>query len=197
MKKTTTLLALLSLPVAAQVRITEVMASSSHVDTGANGDWFEITNTGASAVNLAGYSWDDDSETAGVQIFPNYNLAAGQSAIVLLEDDSDTFLNDMWSIAGTKVFLRTEFNAPPGFGGGGDGVFLYNNLNNQIDSFSYTSATSGVSFARFTDGSDVPGKLSSDGQFGATTSTGGDIASPDQPPSCLQPLLPFLSSLSM
>jgi len=178
MKKTSTLLALLSLPATAQVKITEVMPSSGHTDTGANGDWFEITNTGASAVNLAGYSWDDDSQTVGVQIFPNYSLAAGESAIVLLEDDSDTFLNDMWSIAGTKVFLRTEFNDPPGFGGGGDGVYLYNNLNSEIDNFIYSSATSGVSFARFTDGSAVPGGLSVDGQFGATTSAGGDVASP-------------------
>ena len=118
MKKTTTLLALLSLPVAGQIKITEVMSSSGHTDTGANGDWFEITNTGASSVNLAGYSWDDDSQTAGLQIFPNYSLAAGQSAVVLNEDSSDSFVEDMWNITGTKVFVRTEFADFPGFGEG-------------------------------------------------------------------------------
>ena len=84
----------------------------------------------------------------------------------------------MWSIAGTKIFVRADFTNFPGFGGGGDGVYLYNNFNVLIDNFTYTSATSGVSLARFTDGSNVPGGLSSDGQFGATTSAGGDVASP-------------------
>ena len=66
MKKTIILLALFTLPAAGQVKITEVMPNSGHTNTGANGDWFEITNTGASAVNLAGYSWDDDSALGGV-----------------------------------------------------------------------------------------------------------------------------------
>ena len=182
MKKTIILLALFTLPTVGQVKITEVMPNSGHTNTGANGDWFEITNTGTSAVNLNGYSWDDDSESPGGQIFPNYSLAAGESAIVLDENDADTFLNEMWSLTGVKFFLRTEFSDFPGLSGGGDGVYLYNNLNTLIDHFTYTSAISGVSFARFTDGSEVPGKLSSDGQFGATTSTGGDVASPGSAP---------------
>ncbi|MDB4544412.1 lamin tail domain-containing protein [Akkermansiaceae bacterium] len=179
MKKTTTLLALLTLPSMAQVKITEVMSSSSHLpETGANGDWFEITNTGASTVNLVGYSWDDDSAQSGVQVFPSYPLPAGESAIVLNESSADAFLNDMWNLAGTKVFVRGDFASFPGFGNGGDGVYLYNNFGTQIDNFVFLSATSGVSFARFTDGSAVPGGLSADGQFGATTSNGGDIGSP-------------------
>ena len=58
------LLPALALSLSAQLRITEVMSNSNHSDTAANGDWFEITNTGAAAVNIAGYSFDDDDRNA-------------------------------------------------------------------------------------------------------------------------------------
>ena len=38
--------------------ITEAMSSSG---TGGTGDWFELTNNGAAAVNITGYKVDDNS----------------------------------------------------------------------------------------------------------------------------------------
>lgn len=40
--------------------ITEVMSSSGHPGGPANGDWFELHNSGASTLDLTGYYWDDD-----------------------------------------------------------------------------------------------------------------------------------------
>ncbi|MDB4459642.1 lamin tail domain-containing protein [Akkermansiaceae bacterium] len=65
MIKTLLLFPALALPLSAQLRITEVMSNSNHSDTAANGDWFEITNTGSTAINVAGYSFDDDDRLAG------------------------------------------------------------------------------------------------------------------------------------
>ncbi|RYD17327.1 MAG: lamin tail domain-containing protein, partial [Verrucomicrobiaceae bacterium] len=61
MKPIFPILALLSAAATAhgQLVITEVMAASAHGATNANGDWWELTNTGSSAVSLNNYKWDD------------------------------------------------------------------------------------------------------------------------------------------
>lgn len=61
----------------AQVRISEFMYS------GVNGEFVEITNIGANAIDLTGWSFDDDSNTAGsFAIGALGTLAAGESAII-------------------------------------------------------------------------------------------------------------------
>ena len=49
-------------------------------------------------------------------------------------------------------------------------LFLFSPSNNRDDQFTFGAATEGFSFARFTDGTSVPGGLSVDGLFGAYTS---------------------------
>ena len=197
MKRSALFLASLTLPLSAQLRITEVMSDSAHSDSGANGDWFEITNTGATAVNLAGYAFDDDSEdpTASGN-FPSVSLAAGASLIVLNEDDADTF-RDTWNLAASlNVITRTSFTDFPGFGRGGDEVFLFDPNNAVVDSFAFGAATEGFSFARFSDGTNVPGSLSSNGLLGASlsTDTTPDIASPGVTAVPPAPLPPFFNA---
>jgi hypothetical protein len=61
----------------AQVRITEFLYS------GNDGEFVEITNTGANAVDLTGWSFDDDSNVAGsFPIGALGTLAAGESAVI-------------------------------------------------------------------------------------------------------------------
>ena len=64
----------------ADLVITEVMSSSSHTNTVANGDWWELYNSGASDVDLTGYSWDDNTATAGSADFNNVTIAAGATS---------------------------------------------------------------------------------------------------------------------
>lgn len=71
--------------VASDVIVTEFMASNvSYVpdETGAYGDWIEITNTGSQPVNLKGYGLSDTRDKVVKWKFPDVTLGAGQSMIV-------------------------------------------------------------------------------------------------------------------
>ena len=91
MKPVVPILALLISAAQADLVITEVMAASSHTDVSSDGDWWELTNTGSSAVTLAGYKWDDTLEAVPtVSIFPGVTIQAGESIIILQEDSRRT-----------------------------------------------------------------------------------------------------------
>ncbi|YCM43566.1 lamin tail domain-containing protein [Verrucomicrobiaceae bacterium 227] len=191
----------LALPLVAQLRITEVMPSSDHSTGSANGDWFEITNTGTSAVNISGYSFDDSGpgpKKSG-QIFPSYSIPAGASVIVLRESSSAEF-RSLWNLpASIKIFTEADVPNFPGLGSDGDSVFLFNSSSSVIDNFTFGAATTGSSFARFTNGNPVPGGLSVDGLFGSYLSNDSseDVGSPGsaaQPPTPLPPI--FISPFS-
>jgi hypothetical protein len=201
MRKTAFILSALFLPVSAQLRITEVMSDSGHDDSRANGDWFEITNTGDTMQSLAGYSFDDDSAEIGTSgPFPPITLAPGASMIVLRESffDAVTF-RTLWNIdPSVQILTETQLSDFPGFGAGGDEVYLFDGTGNNssiVDSFQFGQATEGFSFARFNNGQNVPGGLSSDGVFGAYTSddTNEDVASPGISVDLPEPLPPFFT----
>src|ERR1700744_1980222 len=70
-------------PAAADIVISEVDASGSGASYGA--DWFELTNTGASAVSIAGWKMDDNSNSfaAAVALRGITSIGAGQSVVFL------------------------------------------------------------------------------------------------------------------
>lgn len=195
MKKAFFILTALSLPLAAQLRITEVMSASVHRSAGASGDWFEITNTGSTAVNVGGLSFDDESAIAGASGFlPFYSLQAGESLIVLEESSPEPF-RSLWNLApSVRIITAAEISNFPGLSAAGDRVYLFNG-SSIVDSFSFGPATEGVTFARFNNGDPVPGGLSADGVFAAYRSDDAepDLGSPgvsiDLPP----PSPPFFS----
>jgi hypothetical protein len=198
MKVLLPILATLILPLSAQLRITEVMSDSNHSDPD-GGDWFEITNVGTGAVNVAGYRFDDDSDDfRNAVIIPSHDLSAGASMIVLAETTASRF-KTLWNLdASVHVVTISNF---PGLGKGGDTVFLYNSGGTRIDTFAFGAASEGFSFARFRDGSSVPGGLSSDGLFGAYESDdpeeedfSEDVGSPGLAPNLPEPLPPFFNT---
>lgn len=68
-------------PAQAQVRITEVAAWSSG-NSPIAADWFELTNTGSSALAIAGWTMDDDSANPNsAPLVGITSIAAGESAI--------------------------------------------------------------------------------------------------------------------
>ncbi|WP_379715984.1 lamin tail domain-containing protein [Haloferula chungangensis] len=161
--------------------ITEAMPSSNF-----SGDWFEITNTGPSAINLAGYYWDDNGPTgADGAVFPDISIAVGQSIVIVDEDNAD--LAD-WIAAwggGVTAYSSEDFSgddAFSGLGGGGDQIEIWDsNPNvgpaNLVASAVFGSSTDGSSFQWDTSGNFLG--VSSSGVNGAFASTsGGDIASP-------------------
>lgn len=176
------LLALLPLAASANLVITEVMPSSRHSNNSVDGDWWELTNKGASAVNLGSYSWDDSSNLAGQQTFPAYTIQAGETVIILDETSGSIApFRASWRIPNTvKIFHETEMGGFAGLGGGGDSLFVYLPNGALSDSFAYPSSTAGASFEFFDDGSPVPGGLSQKGLYGADDSilSPSDIGSP-------------------
>ncbi|MEN8783094.1 MAG: lamin tail domain-containing protein [Akkermansiaceae bacterium] len=192
MKHTFLILPALVVPLSAQLRITEVMSDSGHSNSAANGDWFEITNTGGSAVNVANYSFDDDDGNAGASSrFPSYNLQPGASMIILDESSEATF-RTLWNID-PSIRIVAGLTNYPGLGAGGDEVNLFNSGGGFVDRFTFGAATEGFSFAKYNDGQSVPGGLSSNGVLGAYESDdpSEDVASPGVSSDVPEPLPPF------
>jgi Lamin Tail Domain len=79
-----------------QIRITEWMYK------GANAEFFELTNVGASPVDLTGWSFDDiDAQPGKTDLSPLGIVAAGESVIVT---DFDAQLFELeWGLSGVKV----------------------------------------------------------------------------------------------
>lgn len=182
----------LTLPLHAQLRITEVMSDSAHRTAGTGGDWFEITNTGSVTVNIGGYSFDDDSQTIGASgPFPSYLLPAGASVVVLDDPSSEPF-RSLWNLdPSVRIITNSQISTYPGLSREGDQLYLFDGTGGGsriVDSFVFGAATEGFSFARYNNGDAVPGGLSSDGVFGAYRSDdpNRDVASPgistDVPP---------------
>lgn len=194
-------LALILLPFLASLSmadlvITEVMADSRHLDTSINGDWWEITNNGNSAVNLAGYSWDDESNTSGLQSFPAHIIQPTHS-VILLKEGTDTAIapfRNAWGIDGSvKIFVESDFETFPGFSGGaGDTIYLYQPNGTLEDSFDFGPSTAGSSFSNFDNGNPIPGGISIFGEFNASSSSEspGDIGSPGIAPAVPPPVSP-------
>ena len=173
----------------ADLVITEVMAFSKHTNnTAYDGDWWELTNTGTSAVNLSGYKWDDIPTPAlpSVSIFPNVSIAAGESIIILAEKAADIAAwKTTWGLTTTQVINREQFAAMGGEAFSGlsdieDEVNLYDPSGQLVANVSFGASTTGLSQAFHLDGTAIYGLHSANGRHGAylSTQTFNDTASP-------------------
>jgi len=113
----------------AQVRITEVAPWSSGSSVGA--DWFELTNTGSSALALSGWKMDDNSFAFGsaVALSGITTLAAGESVIFL--EGGATEVNNFVSgwfggVLPAGLQIGTYSGAGVGLSTSGDGVAVFN-----------------------------------------------------------------------
>jgi hypothetical protein len=173
----------------AAVVITEVSPSSSDNAPYA-ADWFELTNTGNSAVNITGWKMDDNSNSFNnsVALTGVSSIAAGQS-VVFVEDtnaSSDATLD--------SSFESTWFgaNVPAGFtignyGGGGVGLSTGGDQVNIFDSSGTRQAdvtfgaVQNVNGPTFDNSAGINGTLttrSAVGVDGAFKASDGEIGSP-------------------
>ena len=163
---------------AVKLSISEIMAGSN--STAYNADWFEIHNYGDSAVDLNGYSWDDESEIAGTSTFPAVTIQPGE-AIVVLDDvaaNKDAFLAEWKLYAGSVTIVANDelTGSFPSLSQNGDAVFLYDANGAEMASGVYSAATAGFAVEFDTTGAFLGD--AADGTNGAYTSLEGDVGSP-------------------
>lgn len=165
------------------LHISEVMSNSNDVG-GLNNDWFEITNYSTTETyDLANFSFDDDSEIDGLNIFPSVQIAPGEAIVVWDGNAADeaawianwNIVNGAPQVISVDELLNGSF---PSLSSSSDAVVLYDSSSNVIEickvtfnstlpgqSMEYDTACAFVGFAV-------------DGVNGAHTSDGGDIGSP-------------------
>jgi Lamin Tail Domain/Abnormal spindle-like microcephaly-assoc'd, ASPM-SPD-2-Hydin len=190
MKSILPALALLTASAHGQLVITEVMADSGHLTAGTKGDWWELTNTSSSAVNLTGYKWDDIPTplTPTVSNFPaGIIIQPGESMIILGESASNVAAwRAAWGLSTTtQIIDRDRF-----IGTGGEGFSELNDTGDEVNLYDpsgkiVSHAEFGVSNPRqsqafLRDGAAIYGLSSTTGNHGAAASslTPSDVGSP-------------------
>jgi hypothetical protein len=171
--------AAISASVNADIVITEVHSTGSSSGAGHyNNDWFELTNTGGSDVNITGWIMDDNSNNpvVGASLNVITVIPAGKS-VVFVETDNDSTLDLFktdWFGSNVPVdFLIGRYKASNvGLSSGGDAVNIYNSSNVLVAGVTFGSATLGVSFDNHGGAGGAISDLSVDGQFGAFISPG-------------------------
>jgi len=170
----------------AEMRITEWMyngAASASV-----GEFVEFTNVGSSAIDMTGWSFDDDSRAPGTENLSAFGtVAPGES--VLLTDVSDTTFRTSWGLASTvKVIGDNGTNL-----GRADEINLFDASSALVDRLTYndqatptplgprTNKISGnpISFSDLGTNNATRWVLSTNGdRYGSHTATTGDIGNP-------------------
>ncbi|MFT4083706.1 MAG: SdiA-regulated domain-containing protein [Nocardioides sp.] len=175
------------------VVVSEVAPWGSGSSYGA--DWFELTNTGDTSVDLTGWTMDDGSTDSSLAVALNdvSTLPAGSSAVFLEDSDGDDSTID-------TAFAQAWFskNAMPSgdlvghYGGsgvglstGGDSVSIFDADGDLVTGVSFGAATDDVTFdnAAGTGSDTLPlptiDTLSVDGTDGAFTAADGtEVGSP-------------------
>lgn len=129
-------------------------AGSSTASNSYNADWFELTNTGASAVNITGWKMDDNSNAFATAVLLRgvTSIAAGQS--VVFAEGNTSGSNDATIAANFKAFWFGA-NVPAGFtigGYGGSGIGLSSSAGDAVNVFDAGGArVSGVQFGATVD----------------------------------------------
>lgn len=175
-----------------QIEITEVDAAGSTSSTGYAADWFELKNTGLSAVDITGWKIDDSSSnflTAAVSLRGVTSIKAGQS-IVFIEGNTSGSTDTTLDASYVSAWFGP--NVPTGLtigNYGGNGVSL-SQTTDAVNIFDSTGAVQAyVSFGAsslgdtFDNSAGINGVISTFSQVGVngafTSANGVEVGSPD------------------
>lgn len=179
----------------AQLAITEVMswASTNCTESDAAGprgchpDFWELTNFGTNAIDLAGYRfWDSDAVPfEDAHLLPCTNIAPGESIIFVRtwpEVADAAAFRQWWGDSNLPAELQIFFYPrTPGFDFLGDAVRLWDASTNLVDQVYFDESRNGFTFDYDTE-TGAP-RQSSNGLCGAVqAATCGDIGSPGRAP---------------
>lgn len=136
--------------------ISEVAPAGSSTSINSyNADWFELTNTGAAAIDITGWKVDDNSNAfaSAVALRGVTSIAAGQSVVFIEGNTSGS--NDATIQAAFKTFWFGGL-VPAGFvigGYGGSGIGLSSSAGDAVNIFDAGgSRVTGVQFGAIADG---------------------------------------------
>ncbi|SKA86079.1 Uncharacterized protein YjiK [Prosthecobacter debontii] len=119
--------------------LTEIQSNQSETTPGDVSDYWELTNFGTEAVDLAGYGWHDSGRsaaTAASYVLPGGStIDAGES--VIFTTASPTAFRAWWGLDETVKVFQTI--GAPGLGQN-DGVSLFESGGNELFFFSYAAS---------------------------------------------------------
>jgi uncharacterized protein YjiK len=138
------------------IRITEVAPFGSGNSPYA-ADWFEITNTGTTSVNLTGWRMDDGSTTftSGVELVGVSTLPAGESAIFFEGTDRAAFelaFAQAWfrqNLFDSGFFFGNYTGGGVGLSTGGDSVVLFDSAGTIVTGVAFGASPSTAPFTTF------------------------------------------------
>lgn len=177
-------LAAMTQPAAAAIRITEWMYNGA--GAGNLGEFVELTNTGAAAIDFTGWSFDDSSRVPDSQSLSAFGLVAPGESVVFTDSAAADFRTN-WNLpAAVKVIGGNANNL-----GRNDEINIYDAANVLADRLSYgdedfpgsirTQNKSGNpnSAAALGANNALLWSLSASGDaFGSITSVAGEIGNP-------------------
>ena len=169
------------------LKITEVAPWGS-TNTSYAADWFELTNTGLSSLDITGWKMDDSSAvfSSAVALRGVTSIAAGQS-VIFLEGNStgttDTTINANFKTAWfgaspTSLVIGYYGGSGVGLGTSGDAVNIYNSTGTVMTNVSFGAATTGYSFDNAAGLTGSISQLSVAATNGAFTSSNVEVGSP-------------------
>ncbi|MDB5274632.1 MAG: alkaline phosphatase [Chitinophagaceae bacterium] len=124
-----------AITIAGTMRITEYMYNG--LGTGSAGEYIEFTNIGGTAVDMSGWSFDDNTRTPGSLSLSSFGTVQPGESVILTELTASAFRSN-WSLCtGVKVIGGNTSNNL----GRADEINLYDNNNNQIDRLTYDDQT--------------------------------------------------------
>ncbi|MBC7734502.1 MAG: lamin tail domain-containing protein [Bacteriovorax sp.] len=170
------------------VIISEVSPTGSSASYGA--DWFELTNTSTSAVNIAGWKMDDNSNSFALSVALRgvTSIAAGQSVVFIEGGSTSTgdaalnanFKSAWFGTAATSVIFGNYGGSGVGLGATADAVNIFDSSGTVLARVDFGASTAGVSFDNQAGLNNVTlTQKSAVGVNGAFTSaSGGEVGSP-------------------
>ncbi len=157
-------------------------------------DWFELTNTGNSPVNITGWKVDDDSNAFGSALtLQGVTSIPAKTSVIFMEAGSadttgsvaTTAFKDAWFGSNVPSGFLIGFYTGSGIGlsSGGDQVNIFDSTGVAVASIAIGTGTAGFTFDNSLATTGLPSTtittLSSVGTNGAFTSvTGGEVGSP-------------------
>ena len=132
--------------------ITEVMSQSGVTPgSGFTPDWFEVTNTDTSAVDITNFRFDDGSFNFNdsVPLVGVTSIAAGQSVVFIETNAPLTIIGlfrTFWGGSATTAVIGSYSGSGVSLSSNGDGVRIYDTSEVSVASVAFGVATTGRSF---------------------------------------------------